>query len=664
MSRRMSERLLLVIVFLCILLSAAAQNGVIGPLTTSHREKKAEIDGTESFKNHEPQAVISDGVRSSGYDAVRKSSARAMALPFAPSSKNTYTLRREGHKLDPRPNVITEKENDHNSENTLTKSHGSDISPDLSSSSVVSEGPSSAGNPFTESVISNPDSGAGGRHTEGNATQERELDAEERKLKLATNKLVKWLRNRLRKRLEDVADLEHDMTAENVLLENLESEIKDTSEERKSEIQEKIAAQKELSEFRRHFTSPDATVERVKSQTKLLSDQLEKVKDAYESMAARHKDLKDKLMSAGFTHWLEARGKEYFPETAVGVLSKSAQILEPVTHGFQTIVSLDDKLSRKVEHAMHGSDESVYGSIVWDLTMLIPFVPFLYLLRVADSFSKQISMFHIVLCGSAIFATESFFSFILSVLLGQEVLSASQKSHETSVVALLLVNALLYLVVLCSQILISCLCSSRNEGIQLILLITIGYRYYHHVFQPAMLGKPITINLMSHVVYILTFFMVFIEKKRLLNYKTPYDLFFNKLLVGTKDWTMDTLQAMLNVFSDIVPHGSQVQASECESQPSYASLPDRDRSLPTINPVSEEDYQATFSTLQENPKYLGQNRWYEVHRSASLIRKTFRASQLYGDNMHSAVKPTRKGTAQETCRSSSNNSAAYQSCRE
>ncbi|PXF45881.1 hypothetical protein BWQ96_04316 [Gracilariopsis chorda] len=664
MSLAVSKGLLPLFVFSYVVLIGAAQNTIPGSGATSRRvTRRAELDSTIPVPDPEDEPLTRDKYRNSGYHGQRKSSARTVKLLFGPASKKTPRLQQKVNEVDSLPNLFTEKGKDGNSEHSLVTSHGSDISRDLSSSTTAFEVPSSAKTPLTEGVDSKTHV-AESRHVEGTATQERELDAEEQKLKLATNKLVKWLRNRLRKRLEDVANLEHEMTTENVLLENLESEIKDTSEERKSEIREKIATQKELSEFRRHSTSPDATMERVKSQTTALSEQLEKVKDAYESMAARHKDLKDKLRSAGLTHWLEARGKEYFPETAVGVLSKSAQILGPVTHGFQKVVSLDDMLSRKVERVMHGSDEGMYGSIVWDLTMLIPFVPFLCLLRVADHAFHHVSMFHIVLCGSALFAAESFISFILSVFLGKEVLSVTQKVNETILVALVLLNAVLYTLVLFSQVLISCLHSSRNEGIQVILMFTIGYRYYYHVFQPAMLGRPIMITLMSHIVHILTFSLVFIEKKRLLDYKTPYDLYFNKLILGTKDWVMDTFQAMLNVFSDIVPHGSRARTSEYGSQTSYASTFDGDHSFQTIKPVSEEDEQRTVSLLQENSRYLGHNRWYEVNRSASLIRKTFTASQLYGDHMHSTVKSTGKGTAQETCRSSSNNSAAYQSCRE
>ncbi|KAI0567324.1 hypothetical protein FGB62_3g136 [Gracilaria domingensis] len=510
------------------------------------------------------------------------------------------------------------------------------------------------------------------RRLNGNDSHEQTLDLEERKLKSATQKLVKWLRNRLRKRLEDVVQLESDMTTEQELLKTLSGEIEDESREREDEIKQKLQTKKELSDFRRHLNSPNARMKRVQSQTRALSEQLERVKEAYESMAARRKDLENKLESAGFSHWVEARGRDYFPDTAVGVLSKSAQVLGPVTHGFQRALLFDDRLSTEMEQIVPGSDETILHKIVWDITMMVPLFPFVLLLRFGTGMIHRLSVYDVVLCGSSLFAAECVLCFVMSMFFSREILGVCQEINETILVALLFINALLYFVMFVAQVLISCLRPSRTEVVQMILLFTVGCRYYQYVFQPVMLSKPVMVTVLSHVLYIVTFCLIFVEKKRTMNFKTSYDVCFHKTMALMKAWVSETGCAMRNVFSDAVPYGSRSDSESHYGSTSsfYGSLSNGDINSELHERLSAEalkasEYQKKETRAQPSTDYLGPNRWYPVNRSASLIRKTFTASQEYGDRMNSSSENSNKpGNTRKRSNSGSDDSVAYQSCIE
>ncbi|CAN8062359.1 unnamed protein product [Agarophyton chilense] len=511
----------------------------------------------------------------------------------------------------------------------------------------------------------------GGHHFMATHNREQSLDIEEQKLMAATNKLVKWLRNRLRKRLSDVADLESEITTENELLKNLSEEIQDASRDREDEIKQKLRTKKELSDFRRHSNPPDAGVNRVRSQTKALSEQLERLKDAYESMTMRHKDLENKLRSAGFSHWLEARGRDYFPDTAIGVLSKSAQVLGPVSHGFQRALLFDDRLSTEMEQIVPGSDETIFGKIVWDITMMVPFIPFLLLLRLASGMLRSLSVYDIVLCGSGLFAAESVLCFVMSAFFGREVLGICQEVNESILVALLFVNSSAFFILFLAQILISCLRPSRAEAVQAILLFTVGCRYYQYVFRPVMLSKPVMVTILSHILYIITFSLILVEKKRVMNFKTPYDQYFQKLMMAIEAWVFDTGHAMRNVFSDIVPYGSRTYTEIGFGSRSsfYASVSNCDINSEAHERMSTDEIEALECKPPphgpQNTEYLGQNRWYPVNRSASLIRKTFTASLEYGDRINLAPPGLNTmGRAQKKFRSNSDDSLVYQSCME
>lgn len=384
----------------------------------------------------------------------------------------------------------------------------------------------------------------------GNATSMR-IEEEETKLKTQTKKLVKWLRNRLRKRLGEVAKLEGDMETERILLSNLNETVLGTSRERQKEIRLKLENQRKLKSFQKTIHQPDGHLQEVEEEKNKLSEQLAQITRTYETLAQVDKDLRSKLHTAGLTHWLQARGREYMPETAVGVLSKSAEILEPVTHSLEKAYEIDNQLLEEVENVVPVlANESILSKVLADFALLLPLIPVILVGYRALRLFDRLSILHIVFYASAGLLFELVILIILSACLGQEIVRACQVTSEFLLSTAVLIHFVIIFGLWFAQLLICALKVSQLEMAQVVMCLVVLHHFWRHVFVPVMIGNAVTTTVTANVGYAIVFMFVCYQKKGMLNWHTPYDAQMVKAWAAAAQWTRETANAMGNVFNE------------------------------------------------------------------------------------------------------------------
>lgn len=397
----------------------------------------------------------------------------------------------------------------------------------------------------------NPEKQIVGWERKQNTTKSSKIDEEEDKLRSQTNKLVKWLRNRLRKRLEEVANLEHEMQTEEIVLQNLNESIANTTTQRENEIRLKLENLKRLKSFQETASEPNEKIQEVTAEKDKLAEQVAQITRTYEALAQVYKDLNAKLSSAGLSHWLETRGKEYMPETAVGVLSKSVEILSPVTESIEKAYEMDNYLVEEVENVVPVlAKKSIFSKVVEDITLLLPLLPmFVVCYRLIQVFDS-LSILHVVVYASAALVAELLIVVLMSVYLGHEALHVCQSTNELFLSGGLLLNFVVVLGLLCAQTLICILRPCQPELVQLMLTAVVVQHFWRHVFVPVMVGHPVTTTVAANVGYIIVLGFVCHQKKEILNWQTPYDAQIAKALTAATHWTRETAQAMGNVFHE------------------------------------------------------------------------------------------------------------------
>lgn len=423
-----------------------------------------------------------------------------------------------------------------------------------------------------------------------NVSKSSIIDEEEGKLRLQTDKLVKWLRNRLRKRLREVADLEHEMQTEQILLQNLNQSIANTSMERKNEIRLKIDNQKRLKTFQKSVLEPDEQIQEVSAENNKLTEELGQITRTYEALAQVHRNLNTKLQSTGLSHWLETRGKEYLPETAVGVLSKSAEVLSPVTEGIEKAYEIDNHLLEEVEHVVPVlAKKTIVSKVIEDLATILPLLPIFVLCYRLMQIFDSLSVLHVVFYSSAALVVELLLIILLSMYLGHEALHVCQKRNEPLLSGGLLFNFAVILGLLGAQVLICVLHTRQSEVAQLILTAIVAHHFWQHVFVPTMVGHPITTTVIANVGYIFALGFVCYQKKEILNWQTSYDPHVAKAWKAASQWTHETAQAMGNVFNERNP---EIQKDD-----------DDERSITSLNTIddSTESDTSTMTSLPQRP---------------------------------------------------------------
>lgn len=495
--------------------------------------------------------------------------------------------------------------------------------------------------------------------------QNSPVEREEEKLRNATIKLVMWLRNRLRRRLEEVATLEQEMEAEKILLENLQFNITDTTAARSDEIRLKIKAQKKLTDFRKNSEKPERQLLLVQSQTKTLSDKLAHLGEVYNSLAEKHRIIREKLHAAGFSHWLEARGKEYMPLTAVGVLSKSIELFEPLSHGLEKAVEFDHNIAHGVEIVVPMARDNFIVKVFEDILMLIPIVPIFVvtckLLRTIHS----VSVLHIVMYVATAFCAESMLLLFVSLCLGRGPLQTMQASNEPLLIAGIFINLILFIAYIFAQGLVTVLRSSRVETLQLVLGAAIGFHCYYAIFRPAMINGKITASGVSYLMYATNFCLVIYEKKRILNVKTPYEEEINELLLRVESWFWETIDAMRNVFYDRDQELDLYSDGTSDLCPSEYSLMDERSKMQKGRQISNQ-----HDAREDVPRVRGRRnyeRWTRTRITTDL--RHFHSNLIGTTNNAGTEGPAENTTGAESQErdtlyvSKSDCSSAYGSCK-
>lgn len=419
---------------------------------------------------------------------------------------------------------------------------------------------------------------------EDKTTKNMQIEIEEDKLRAQTRRLVKWLRNRLRKRLSEVADLEHEMATEEELLVGLNRSIEGTYAERQKEIKLKIARQKALKQFQTSHLgassssslnpSSPASIETelraVESEKVGLSEQLARVTRTYEMLAQVDKDLRKRLHTAGLTHWLRARGKDYMPESAVGVLSKSVEFLNPVASGLEKVYDLDVKAANFIPKRVR-VHQSTFGKVLIDALMLLPLLPlFILLCRARHSIlkSSNFSNVHIALYSSVFLLFESI---VLAIMFQFEKLSFTPPS-------ITFVSSFALIVLLVCQCLLTLLSvATRSDTVELEvtqcgLLLALVAHFWKHVFIPSVTsdnnqdGNISSASLMTvyklaadspppagctaHAVYAMIFAFIAQCKRNLLGWTCSLDDKAKMVIASITAWLIETFRAIKNAFSD------------------------------------------------------------------------------------------------------------------
>lgn len=374
---------------------------------------------------------------------------------------------------------------------------------------------------------------------------------EEAKVRLTTLKLVKWLRNRLRSRLDDIGESETEMDSGARLIQDLAEKKKHMAGQRSAEIKAKLESQKRLAEYRRTLEEPDGQLRVVESQTKKLSSQLDQLKKTYNSLAAVHTKLRQQLRTAGFSHWLDTRGKEYLPPTAVGVLSKSAEILDPIAHGLERAVDIDRSLSLDLEEMVPPlSDAHIFSAVLADVLVLLPLIPIFFLaLRIWQTL-HTLSVLHILFYGAAVFAAQTTICLLVSFYTGHEALRYFQVSNEPVLIAGTFLNALLFTCFIFLLAIVALLRRRRTDVAQVGASMLVGWHFYQAVLRPAVMDEAITYPAPSYLLYVAYFTIVMVDKNKTLQMRYPYEEHIDTVTNTLKDWGDETMRAIRAVFDD------------------------------------------------------------------------------------------------------------------
>jgi hypothetical protein len=370
------------------------------------------------------------------------------------------------------------------------------------------------------------------------------LEQEEQKVKLATLKLVIWLRNRLRKRLNEVADLETAMKTTEHAIANLGEAQKRTAAEREHEIAGKRARQTELAEFRRTADAPDTQLRIVKEQSAKLERQLAGLGEVYAGLAAKQAGMEARLRDAGFSHWLDARGNVYMPATAVGVLAKSAEVLSPVASGVEAAVAAEQEIARELEALVPLGEGSVVPGVVSDVLVLAPAIPVVALAGRLSCSMKGLTVLHYMVYLSAVFAAQGIICVLSSVAVAQEAIGYFQRSNEPALIAVLFLTAGLYSWYVFLHALLAVVHTTHRNLAHLSIVTCIGCGFYKAVFQPAVLNHAAGLPVLAPGALAVVFLYVMTDRNTSLQLGIPFDRELRGGFDAAHAWAAETAGAM------------------------------------------------------------------------------------------------------------------------
>jgi hypothetical protein len=361
---------------------------------------------------------------------------------------------------------------------------------------------------------------------------------------LATLKLVHWLRNRLRKRLKEIADLEGALATAEHAAANLAADQKRVAADREREIQLKIEGQKALAEFRRNAAEPDDQLRIVGEQTRKLERQLADMSATYDALAKVQAEMEGKMRSAGFSHWLDARGQRYMPETAVGVLAKSAEILDPVVAGIGRAVAMDAELAAEVEQLVPIAHSPLVSGVVSDIFVLVPVIPMLALAGRVSYSMHGLTALHYIFYLSWVFAVQCAGCFLVSLALAEEAIHYFQRTNEPAMIGVLFATAGLYTCFTFLHALVALVHSTPHNLAHLVAVNGIGYYFYTSVFRPAVLDRPADFPVLTHAAHAVAFLYIATARNAALQLDVPLQHELRALFGAAHAWLDETADAM------------------------------------------------------------------------------------------------------------------------
>lgn len=370
------------------------------------------------------------------------------------------------------------------------------------------------------------------------------VEKEELKVQTATLKLVTWLRNRLRKRLGELAELEGALKKLKNVATHFEISTTRAESERATEIRKKGTSQKELARFRLKLVEPDVQLKIVGDQAKKLEWKMQDRVKTYDALGKMQAELESKLREAGFSHWLEARGQRYLPETAVGVLSKSTEILEPVIEGIGKAVAIDNHLAREVDDIIPIVHSPLLTGVVSDVFVLVPLIPVIALAGRITFMVHRMTVVQFIFYLSAVFAAQCLAFFLASVALGEEAIQYFLKANEPAAIASIFLIAGLYSCFLLLHVLTALVDSSARNFAHLTSAAGIGYLCHTHVFRRAVLNQDIHVPVVMHVAFCVAFLFILTDRNLTLGYHFPFQKAMKQVLDDVNDWMEETIQAM------------------------------------------------------------------------------------------------------------------------
>jgi hypothetical protein len=367
---------------------------------------------------------------------------------------------------------------------------------------------------------------------------------EEQKLRMATFNLVVWLQNRLRSRMDEVADLETKMVAMRQVLSNIDERKRNASSEREVEIRGKIESQKQLADFRRKEEAPREVYKSITDEAHKLETELDELSKTYRALSQTYVDLQMKIHDAGFAHWLDARGRAFMPETAVAVLSKSVGMWNPVVHGIEKAVEIDRKLVDGVEKYVPMPPSPLFDGVLSDVLILIPVIPILALLVRLSYSIRELSVIHHIVLLAGMFAAQGAVCFTLSLVFAEDALRHLQRSNDTVLIGAMFASATAYIMFM---LLLTLICAAENEAegfLQLFLCAGAGTYFYRTAFRPSVLNRPVAVPAIYYVLCSVLFLYVASERNRATGLRFPLHGELNEFLGLVKAWLRDTATAM------------------------------------------------------------------------------------------------------------------------
>lgn len=375
-------------------------------------------------------------------------------------------------------------------------------------------------------------------------------DEEEAKLKTASNKLVKWLRNRLAKRVGEATDLTSSIKGQGELIETLKEAVQSTSGEREKDIRVKIERLKKLREYKKLSSKPMKELQAAQHESDNLSTELSHLQKRYDFLTVERERLKDRLEHSGLGHWLEVNGKEHLPATAVGVLSKSAQILDPLSRGAHEVIEMDKFISTMVENLLPTSESRMISKVVWDLVMLAPVIPMIIAFWWVNDALHEMSAYHAIFGSALVLTVTTLVHILASVIVGGEALSLMQQRNEVGCICFIMVISALLVSMIILQTMVTAVDSSSSDVSELLVTLTISFHWYLNVFQPAMVSLPIRMHVIEHILYLGGACFVGYKKKEKIKLQTGFDESLERFVEYMQDWLEETGEAVRNIFSD------------------------------------------------------------------------------------------------------------------